>query len=336
MKKIAKTTFCLLAAFSMYVTGARAQWTLTGTGATGVLSTPGSISVAKETYTTGWFRNSVAGTGLVNSATATGIFSPSHGMMAIYNNGSFTAADVYANSWFRNNVAGTGLYNTVTGTGIVSPSAGLMAVYNGGNFSANEYYSTAWYRNNVAGTGLYNTATGTGIFSPSTGMMAVYNGGNFTANEVFANSWFRNNVAGTGMYNSVTGTGIVSPSAGMVAVYNNGNLTIGNAQYRAGYKLFVAEGILTERVKVAVNGSTAWADYVFDKNYELMPLEQVESFITEHKHLPGVPSTAEMQKEGNDLGKTDAKLLEKIEELTLYIIELKKETTLLRTLINKQ
>ena len=98
----------------------------------------------------------------------------------------------------------------------------------------------------------------------------------------------------------------------------------------AGYKLYVDQGILTEKVKIAVAGSVQWADHVFQSNYPLMPLEQVEAFIQQNKHLPNVLSADEMVKEGNDLGKTDAKLLEKIEELTLYLIEMKKENEWLK------
>ncbi len=91
-----------------------------------------------------------------------------------------------------------------------------------------------------------------------------------------------------------------------------------------GYKLAVVGGVLADRIKVAVPGSAQWADYVFAKDYKLMPLAKVEQYIKANKHLPNVPSAAEMVKEGNDLVKTDAKLLEKIEELTLYLIETRK------------
>lgn len=92
-----------------------------------------------------------------------------------------------------------------------------------------------------------------------------------------------------------------------------------------GYKLYVQTGILTEKVKVAVETTTDWADYVFEKNYKMMPLSDVESYVKKNKHLPGVPSAEEVVKEGVDLTKMDAKLLEKIEELTLYVIELEKK-----------
>ncbi len=88
-----------------------------------------------------------------------------------------------------------------------------------------------------------------------------------------------------------------------------------------GYRLFVKDGILTEKVKVAVSGTANWADYVFAKEYKLRPLTEVESFIKTNRHLPGMLPAEEMVKQGNDLGATDVKLLEKIEELTLYIIE---------------
>lgn len=91
-----------------------------------------------------------------------------------------------------------------------------------------------------------------------------------------------------------------------------------------GYKLAVVGGILADKIKVAVPGSAQWADYVFAKDYPLMPLAQVEQYIKANQHLPNIPSAAEMVTAGNDLGKTTAKLLEKIEELTLYVIELKK------------
>jgi len=88
-----------------------------------------------------------------------------------------------------------------------------------------------------------------------------------------------------------------------------------------GYKLFVEDGILTEKVKVAVKTTTNWADYVFAPDYKLMPLNEVEQFTKENNHLPNVPSAEEMVNNGLDVAQMDAKLMEKVEELTLYIIE---------------
>jgi hypothetical protein len=109
---------------------------------------------------------------------------------------------------------------------------------------------------------------------------------------------------------------------GKVQITRDGSITLTTP---GDYDLYVAEGILTEKVKVAVRNTGDWSDYVFQKDYKLPSLTQLGKFIEQNKHLPGVPSSEEMVKNGNDLGKTDAKLLEKIEELTLYIIQLNQQ-----------
>ncbi len=110
-----------------------------------------------------------------------------------------------------------------------------------------------------------------------------------------------------------------------------GRLTIGNVSSTpSGYKLYVEDGILTERLKVAVSGTANWADYVFAPDYKLMPLEDVEAFVKDNKHLPNVPSADEMVESGIDVATVDAKLMEKIEELTLYMIDMKKEIKALK------
>ncbi len=101
-------------------------------------------------------------------------------------------------------------------------------------------------------------------------------------------------------------------------------------QTPAGYQLYVQEGILTEKVKVAIKDTDQWSDKVFAPTYTLQPLAQVERYIRHHQHLPGVPSAEEIVKQGVDVGQMDAKLLEKIEELTLYVIAQQKELAVLR------
>lgn len=109
--------------------------------------------------------------------------------------------------------------------------------------------------------------------------------------------------------------------------YIDGYLRIGNGvSLPSGYKLYVEDGILTEKVKVALSSDpTNWSDFVFDENYDLRPLSDVEKFIKKNKHLPEIPSTEEVHKEGLDLAQMDAKLLQKVEELTLYVIQQQKE-----------
>jgi hypothetical protein len=121
-----------------------------------------------------------------------------------------------------------------------------------------------------------------------------------------------------------------NPTAGLTV---NSNVLIGNpttVSLPNGYKLYVETGILTEKVKVAIKGTANWSDFVFANDYKLMPLKDVETFILNNKHLPGIPSAEAVVKEGIDLGEMDAKLLQKIEELTLHIIQLEKEINILK------
>ena len=98
----------------------------------------------------------------------------------------------------------------------------------------------------------------------------------------------------------------------------------------SGYRLIVQDGILTEKVKVAVKTTADWADYVFEDDYKLMPLSEVEKYTIENNHLPNVPSADEMASNGLDLGQTSKMFMEKIEELTLYIIQMNKEIQALK------
>lgn len=91
------------------------------------------------------------------------------------------------------------------------------------------------------------------------------------------------------------------------------------------YGLYVGGGVLTEHAKVAIHTSMYWSDYVFAKEYQLMPLNKVEQYVQQKSHLPDVPSADEVVKDGVDLGSMDALLLKKIEELTLYVIQQQKQ-----------
>ena len=77
--------------------------------------------------------------------------------------------------------------------------------------------------------------------------------------------------------------------------------------------------------QVVVKAFNNWPDFVFEDNYKLTPLAEIEQYINEHKHLPGVPSVADVKKDGMDVGVNQAVLLQKIEELTLYIIDQNKQ-----------
>jgi len=102
--------------------------------------------------------------------------------------------------------------------------------------------------------------------------------------------------------------------------------------------LTVAGQILAKEIRVAISQGSGvndrWADYVFEEDYQLMPLKKVEAFVQKNHHLPDVPSEAEVLKDGVDITKMNIALLKKVEELTLYVIELKKESDLQKVELN--
>jgi hypothetical protein len=103
-------------------------------------------------------------------------------------------------------------------------------------------------------------------------------------------------------------------------VQNNGNVGIGTAAPDAA--LTVKGTIHTNEVKVDLN--VPGPDYVFEKGYPLMSLEETKAYIDANKHLPEVPSAKEMEKNGVQLGEMNLLLLKKLEELTLHLIEQQK------------
>jgi hypothetical protein len=116
----------------------------------------------------------------------------------------------------------------------------------------------------------------------------------------------------------------------------DGNVGIGTNNFKKTgtdslfFKLAVNGNIRAKKVVVETN----WSDFVFDKNYNLMPINELEKYIDINRHLPDVPSADEVKNNGIDVGSISALLLQKIEELNLYVIELKKENELLNKRIS--
>jgi hypothetical protein len=110
----------------------------------------------------------------------------------------------------------------------------------------------------------------------------------------------------------------------------SGNVGIGTTDPQ--YSLSVNGTIQTKEVRV----ETGWADYVFEKKYQLRPLAEVEAYILQNSHLPDIPAASDIQKNGLAVGEIQTKMMEKIEELTLYVIELKKEIDQLKTMKNEK
>jgi hypothetical protein len=109
-----------------------------------------------------------------------------------------------------------------------------------------------------------------------------------------------------------------------ITINNEGKMLIGSCNPPPGqiYNLYVRGGIRTEEVKVDMAFNAGWADYVFSPTYKLRTIEELKSFINKNKHLPNIPTEAEIKSDGINVAEISTKLLEKIEELSLYVIQL--------------
>lgn len=99
----------------------------------------------------------------------------------------------------------------------------------------------------------------------------------------------------------------------------------------SGAKVAVGGKVVCKEIEVTLAGLP---DFVFNKDYKLMSLYDVENFINSNKHLPGVPSEKEVLENGLNLGDMNATLLQKVEELTLYMIQLQKDNDALKARIS--
>jgi len=129
--------------------------------------------------------------------------------------------------------------------------------------------------------------------------------------------------------NIILGTGLWNNEIASMTIDTNGNVGIGTSSFVDGsdiYKLSVDGRLRADAVKVY----TTWADFVFEADYELPTLSEVEAHIAKFGHLKDIPSAAEVEANGIELGEMNKLLLQKIEELTLYVIEMKKEIEVLK------
>lgn len=212
---------------------------------------------------------------------------PAHGNWALFSFGSTTHSSGTASKLW-----GAYLLSLNEGTGTLNESIGANVTT--GNI------------NN--GSGVVNTAVGL-FCQVQAGLGTVHTGYGVYIKTVDANNSY-------GLYqaNSVNKN------------YFAGNVGIGTTLVNNpnGYKLAVNGKIGAKEVQVE-NTSSSWADYVFEPDYELMPLNDLAAFVKSNKHLPEIPSKAEVEEHGHKLGEMDVLLLKKVEELTLYVIQLQEE-----------
>lgn len=116
--------------------------------------------------------------------------------------------------------------------------------------------------------------------------------------------------------------------------YFNGPIYVGASPSPGLYKMYVSGDMYATRIKTSMASGT-WQDQVFEEDYKLLPLFDVEEFVKKNKHLPEVPSAAELEKKGIDTAEMLSIHMKKIEELTLYLIDLKKENNELKARIER-
>jgi hypothetical protein len=136
---------------------------------------------------------------------------------------------------------------------------------------------------------------------------------------------------GTVVTNDVGNYMVRTNGADRVVVRSDGKMVLGSPTGSAP----VSNHLLAVKGRIAateftVTALASWPDYVFDNSYRLKSLEETEAFIKVNKHLPNIPAANVVEKEGYGLGEMQKLMMEKIEELTLHLIEANKEIQLLK------
>jgi hypothetical protein len=168
---------------------------------------------------------------------------------------------------------------------------------------------------NVGATSFASTTT----FPPNGGLIALNKSNSQGEIDFF-------NLSGTG---SDGGFAFYDRDTPLMRIMKGGNVGIGTLSPQ--YPLSV-NGIIQAK-EVIVN--TGWSDYVFDASYRLAPLTEVAEYVEANHHLPGMPSSGEVAEKGIGVGEIESKLLAKIEELTLHMIEADRENRALRERVQK-
>lgn len=235
----------------------------------------------------------------------------------------------------------TGQFNTFVGSGAGTVNTtGSSNVYvgisagNKSNGTGNTFIGRATGYYNVGGS--YNVAVGFGAGSGSADFSGSYNVflGNLAGYyETGSNKLYIANTNTTTplIYGEFPTT---SPAYVGKLVFNTrvgvGTMTLPNSVMVgstptdvSAYKMFVDGGLVSR--ELVLTGAGAWADYVFAKDYKLKSLDEVEAFIKANGHLPNIPAAKEVEKWGINVGEMSRLQQEKIEELTLYMIEQNKK-----------
>ncbi len=236
------------------------------------------------------------------------------------------------------------------GLGTTNPTRSLHI--EGGTTSTGLFFSNVNYMGTtdvIAVAGNSVTQAGYGIGGEFTGgykgLNVINDGGNYSGQSygIYSDASGSSGVR-IGVYAKATGGTTNWSMYSQGDSYFGGDIKVGTQTdpFSGTYKVVVDGKILAEEVRI--QNSSTWPDYVFENyfegnsklnpTYEFLALEEVEQFIEKNHHLPGVPSAIELEKEGMSLKEMNLILLEKVEELTLYLIEQQKEIEALKKTIS--
>jgi len=229
------------------------------------------------------------------------------GRVEVTGHPSTTEAPDFTSTVFKSTVSHSNSVDTRAIEGVSTPAPGFgYGVYAAGGYRG--VYGL--------GAGADYSGTTIGVYGYSTGTAGTRYG-------VYGYAYNPDGTTAIGVYG--TASSATNNWAGYFAgdCYVSSDLRIGTTTQATGYSLSVNGKVACE--EVLVENLANWPDYVFAEDYNLMSLEELEKSISENNHLPGVPSAAEIEENGILLGDMQKKLMEKIEELTLYTIQQNKK-----------
>jgi hypothetical protein len=284
-----------------------------------------SVALVENTYTgvNGWV---YAFQGRVNSTSPN--TSPGIGVLGLSTSSAGGGVGVFGQS---NGVSGFGVKAVANAS--TGENFGLYAGTNSPSGYAGYFYGGKSFFQGSVGIGTLNPLGKLHVHDGSSSNAIVYitpmstgsedNSTLFMAEDddaTYGMYWFYD---GVGNQMELYGKSIASTyGPHLVVDRNDGDVSIGGV-FASGYKLSVDGKIICEELRV--NMSEDWPDYVFRKGYPLLPIEKLGVFIEENGHLPNIPSADEISESGLEVGEMQRLMMEKIEELSLYIVEQQKK-----------
>jgi hypothetical protein len=292
----------------------------------------GEFSVGIGSFTKTYGNNSVAiGRYVRTDLTAVNSIVIGSGVTGYYLNNNipnsiFLGSNSNIPTLFIGAANGIGTYGKI-GIGTSTPEdqlqimTGIRKLTIGEAYSSDLHYGTSYIGFNASRTNAGWITSGDG----------AHNGGGIIYSTVHGHMYFVPvSSKGGGSQAPMSDVSIIN-NTNKMTLFSTGELGLGTECVPYGYKLAVDGKIVCEEVLVKLSdASGCWPDYVFDSTYQLKPLVEVEKFIIENKHLPEVPSAKEVVENGLTLSEMSKIQMKKIEELTLYLIELNKKMDFLQ------